>query len=302
VPLSTDVVRFRYGHQSLRPGIMDASSQFLLETAAKHFVFVVYKARRPQDPEGAFQLCWMSCFVVEVHGTWFVMTAGHVIRRMKERIAAGVRVWRFELYDRLAGNDFPGIPFEFDPEQWGVVEDIPLEGTDYAIAMLSSIQALGLAKGGVVPVSEHLWGPPPYAAYDQWLLVGAPDEGYKFQGGIHHLNLTIIPLTPCDPPSGVSRREDARVWGKIVTQPDKDKVYIENIEGMSGGPIFGLKRMEGGSRYWVIGIQSSWFHDSRIVSFCPVPPFLNSVKQAVEQLVGLELGQEGKAGGPADLN
>jgi hypothetical protein len=50
---------------------------------------------------------------------------------------------------------------------------------------------------------------------------------------------------------------------------------------MSGGPIFGLKEVDGKQRYWVIGIQSSWYPTSRVVSFCPLPPFLAMLKEAI---------------------
>ena len=54
---------------------------------------------------------------------------------------------------------------------------------------------------------------------------------------------------------------------------------MDDIAGMSGGPIFGVKLVDGRLRYWVIGIQSSWVERSRVICFCPSLPFFALIKE-----------------------
>ena len=56
------------------------------------------------------------------------------------------------------------------------------------------------------------------------------------------------------------------------------------IEGMSGGPIIGLKSGgDGGTaNYWVIAVQSSWYASSRIVCASPLSESRDVLRQAMK--------------------
>jgi hypothetical protein len=61
---------------------------------------------------------------------------------------------------------------------------------------------------------------------------------------------------------------------------------LTDINGMSGGPIFGFKRGEDGRmRYWVIALQSGWFPDKRIIFACRIRQLCEVLrKRIIEQL------------------
>jgi hypothetical protein len=47
-----------------------------------------------------------------------------------------------------------------------------------------------------------------------------------------------------------------------------------SIEGMSGGPIFGLtEKSDGTDEYTVVALQSRWIQDRRIILGCPLRVF-----------------------------
>ena len=53
---------------------------------------------------------------------------------------------------------------------------------------------------------------------------------------------------------------------------------VFDVNGMSGGPIYGVKTMNGEARYFIAGIQSGWFPSQRIVTLCAATPFFERVK------------------------
>ena len=56
-----------------------------------------------------------------------------------------------------------------------------------------------------------------------------------------------------------------------------------DVGGMSGGPVVGIRRFEGGTKYWPIGIQSGWQKSSRILTVCPFKPFAEHVRDSLQE-------------------
>jgi hypothetical protein len=266
------------------------SSQFLRYTAAKHFVCMSFRATRP---DGSSDLLYASCFLVEVEYHWFLVTAGHVITDIRDGYAAGTAFSDFTLHDKLAGNQFPfGVPIPFDEDAWVVFDTLD---ADIAATPLPSLIIDNLKAGGISPIGEVAWGPPPFENYDHWLLTGIPAETYARMGNQHLLKLTIIPLEPTEPPTEVPRVDTGGVeggiasdfpaqYGKIITQPGLDQAYVASVKGMSGSPVYGVRSEEGKLKYWLLGIESSWFEQSRIVNFHPSICFFTAFRLAIQQI------------------
>jgi hypothetical protein len=80
-----------------------------------------------------------------------------------------------------------------------------------------------------------------------------------------------IAKTRC--PKGHKKRHP-RFIGKVGSHDE-----VGNIVGMSGCPIFGLKR---GSRD-VVALQSSWDDRSRVIYACPLSVFVPMVQKAIRE-------------------
>jgi len=271
--------------------IIDSPSmRFLRDTAAKHFVCMSFRATHP---DGSKKFLYASCFLVEIEHFWFLVTAGHVITDIRKGQVAGTRFSDFALHDRLAGNRFPfGVPIPFDDDAWIVFDT---QDADIAATPLPGLIADNLKAGGISPIGEVAWGAPPFEKFDHWLLTGIPAESYERTDDQHLLRLTIIPLEPTQPPTGLDPIETQGVedaiasdfpaqYGKIITQPGLDQAYIANIGGMSGSPVYGLKAEDGKLKYWLLGIESSWFEQSRIVKFHPSICFFTAFRLAIQQI------------------
>ena len=256
---------------------------FLRERAGKHFVILTYRARFPESSSAEGVFCFSSCFVVEVERRWFLVTAGHVINNIKTALDRGVELSGWELQDHAAGHSFvPGVPFPFDVKDWIVIED-EYRGIDYAATLLSDLLVRNLVAGRIQPITEIAWGPVASEDCENWLLVGIPRETISAQGAKHVARLTLIPLDPVGPPEEARKTAENKLFGAIRTNPVLDGGAVRDIDGMSGGPVFGTKSVDGVLRYWAIGIQSSWYELRRIACFCPLPGFLLAVKQAIRK-------------------
>ncbi len=274
----------------------DLSQIFLHDNVAKHVLCLSYKARLPGSEVADSTKYSVSCFVVEIEGHWFLVTAGHVITDIKDNIGKGVIYYNFILHDQLAGNKFPPIPYSFDVKDWVVIDtdganykvgDLGADanGMDYAAVPLRHLFKEGLISGGIQVIQETAWGPEPFDQYSNWLLVGIPNESHHIVAGIDKVKMTIIPLKPTDPPmSTIKPPSKNKVYAQIIRQPEIDSVQVKDIAGMSGGPIFALTQIDNQLRYWVIGIQSSQYSFSDIVAFCPALHFFEGLKEAIQRL------------------
>lgn len=262
---------------------IEASTAFLRDAAAKHFLCMSYRASHNGAPYGQVQY-FASCFVVDVEGLWILVTAGHVINGIREGMDAGVSVHNFNLHDKLAGHPYRyPVPYPFDLEYWAVIES---DGADYAAAALPEMVVRSLAAGGIKPIREHTWGSEPFDQYPYWLLAGIPHESQAVVNERTVLKLTLMPMKPASPPSHVKDAPDTRIHAQLISQPGLDPVTIDDIAGMSGGPIFGLRADSERMHYWLIGVLSGWYAVSRIAYFCPLPRFLAAIKEGIRQAVG----------------
>lgn len=260
------------------------SIAFMRENAGKCFVFLTYKGRAPNEPQEARKLYHSSCFVVEVQEQWFLITAGHVIAGISKALQGGAHCDTWELQDQTAGHAFRGgIPYPFSVDDWTII-DIPDRGIDYAVAPLSHLFVCNLLAGGVEPLTESIWGPISAQECEDWLVVGIPKESIESRGAASVAKFTLLPLIPTTAPEGAGDTAQNFYFGKIKVQPKLDSATVNNIEGMSGGPVFGTKRIDGVLRYWAIGIQSSWYKGHGVVCFCPLSGFLLALRQIMIDL------------------
>jgi len=67
-------------------------------------------------------------------------------------------------------------------------------------------------------------------------------------------------------------------FGRMKSQSGNGTSVLD-IDGMSGGPVYGVKKVNGDLKYWVIGIQSGWYRTQRVACFCLLAGFLLELKR-----------------------
>jgi hypothetical protein len=92
--------------QRVEQPVTTPSDQFL-RIAGRYFVFLTFKVTSSKNPAQKPRFAIASCFVVQIEGTWFLVTAGHVISDIESLRAGGEAVSNFLLQDKLAGTKYP---------------------------------------------------------------------------------------------------------------------------------------------------------------------------------------------------
>lgn len=239
------------------------------QALGKHFVTLSCVQHPPDDlPE---KVLVFSGFVVDVAGEWFYVTAGHILRNIETALASGSSfdVWRLD--DQTAGNRFNGmaVPYEFDAEEWLVLRD-DTSGLDYAATHIGYFYRRQLEAGGVTAIERNAWSDH-VTEHDHWVLVGIPSESVAYdEKTIITARVVMSLLKPADEPALACEKTQNQFYAK----PDDGSESIFNdADGLSGGPVFALKKLGEKWVYGVIGVQSAWYRTSRTLAVCPFSSF-----------------------------
>ena len=248
------------GSQSSRNSL---TNQFF-RTVGRHFVSLSCVQTLPGHNDR--KLFVFSGFVLEAGGVWFYVTAGHILRDVRKSTDLGgsFDVWRLD--DQSAGHEFGGaaIPYAFDLDRWLVIED-PQVGLDYAVVALEPSYCRLLEVGGSIPIGKEAWGNH-VEPHDFWALVGIPSESVVYDNKtLISGRIVVMPLEVADTPEAAGRTAENQFFARI-----KDLAAVGDVDGMSGGPIFSLAKIDEAWRFKVIGVQSSWYPKEKIVAACPI--------------------------------
>jgi hypothetical protein len=277
---------------------MNAASQVLFDTFSRHLVALTLLV---ELPDGSQQGDACTCFVLDVRGTWMLVTAGHVIRGIQDLIAKGARIMECGLYDAW-GNDNPGrrvtVPLNLSDAPLLVVDEE--NGLDVALIGLHEHQRRLLESNGIKGLNEHAWRDVPNDL-DRYYVMGLPSQFMEnLQGpkGLEGLWVSpiILPMQKRDAPAEM-RKPIPRFYGQLASKlVDESGEELHDIDGMSGGPILGTRRVEGGLEYFLVAIQSAWRPDLRVAA----GPFTSTMVQALEadfDRVSAEIQQESMSAG-----
>jgi hypothetical protein len=250
------------------------------KTVGRHFVSLSCVQQIPTFSDE--KLLVFSGFLVDINGAWFYVTAGHILKNIKKSLEAGgtFDIWRFD--DQTASQKFNGraIPYSFEIGDWIVLEDADT-GLDYAALPLRDLYRQGLKAGGACPIGREAWGDHT-AEHDFRALVGIPSETVEYDNEtIITARIVIAPVTPSEQPPMAQKKAENQFYSKL---PDGSEQFFKDVDGMSGGPIFAIKKVDGIWMYWVIGVQSAWYPTSKILVACPFSFFGQILEGAVKNL------------------
>ncbi|KGM38506.1 hypothetical protein JY96_21805 [Aquabacterium sp. NJ1] len=241
------------------------------------------EARRRND--GKCALYNFSAFVVEIEGRWFAITAGHIFRKLKEATACGSIISDWQIDDSIVSSkpkEAYRISVNIDLDViWLYEED---DGFDYACLELGYLTQEALKKEGISAVSQDLWQSDDIEEFTLWLLVGTPMEFARLVAGepVEKSHATIQLERSAEVPGGLTETEYKRLYAKIHFESVMEGGSGFNIEGMSGGPIFGLRPFTESSpyEYRLIGVQSAWNRKDS-VAICAAYPFIQAIRQRI---------------------
>ena len=226
----------------------------------------------------------------------FFLTAGHVFSSIEAHRADGIVFEPWQLYDAWGLNATFEDPFPFDIEAarkdfLNEVEvfGMPLHentGRNYAIIPIPPLTALNLLKNKIRPLTDSAWDALTYdTAFEEYHLFGLPSQ-FCVKTNPSRFDPTLVRLRVErleNPPPSV-RRAVPSFYGKIdLPQLFEPGGYLSDIEGMSGGPIIGMRD----NVYHLVAMQVAWHPGTGIIRGIGTNRLLRSVANAVDKLDGV---------------
>jgi len=223
-----------------------------------------------------------SGFVVSICGRWNLMTAGHILEDLANNLRDNRIIFDREyLVDCYGPNPRTNHPTPFDFEA-APKTFIYRDGLDFGLIGLSDYYVRLLEANGVLPFPAIDWLRQP-SDYDFYFLYGLPKELNPVD--LERKNLVLNPVMMFvdklpTRPECAKATDYPRFFGCL-----RDKDEIQSIDGMSGGPIFGMSRDdEGRDRYWAVGVQSGWWPGQRIIAATPMPVVGRIIAETFQEL------------------
>jgi hypothetical protein len=258
-------------------------------TVGKHFVTLSCIQTPPAN--SLAKVLVFSGFVVDVLDEWFYVTAGHILRDIRTALTSGSSFDHWRLDDQTAGNRYSGkaVPYAFDAEAWLVIEDATT-GLDYAAVHLRDFYRRQLEAGGVTPIAKTAWSDH-VTEYDHWILMGIPSESVEYDGETVITGRVVMsPLIPADEPSLAGDRANNQFFAKPLDGSDP---IFKDADGMSGGPVFALKKVGDQWLYGVVGVQSAWYPTSKTLAICPFSSFGLALEEIVNEARAIQMKSPG---------
>jgi hypothetical protein len=210
-------------------------------------------------------------------------TAAHVLHDIRKVMDSGVVLTDWHINDGFSKTSSDILyPYNIMDQQHFLLRDDVL-GFDYCLIHVDWLTTTNLQKSGVKGITRARIGDAAEAY--KWVLTGFPSIfTHAKDEGIAQCHC-VLGVTPIQRPDDwESDRSQMALFGKLDLSMDPILNNV-NIGGMSGGPIFGLFKKEDGSpTIKLVAVQSAWSETSRVITACPIEPFLNAVERLVEQV------------------
>lgn len=218
----------------------------------------------------------ISSFVVSIQGDWFLVTAGHCLQEVEEQRSRGYRIERCHLVDNgsYESRFAESIPFDFigaSPRHLG--DDF----FDYGVLAIADNTKSLLESNGIVAMSEDVWDKQP-ASPDRFLLLGVPASTVTATKDHAHFSAALLSVEEISPrPECFEPNNAPTFYGRIPSDEQ-----LSDIAGMSGGPVFSLKRdTSGETKYWLHAVQSRWVKGPRLIAACRTTPFIRWIRESL---------------------
>jgi hypothetical protein len=238
----------------------------------------------------AKQVASFTAFVMAFDDVPVLVTAGHVIRDSLEPMiiqnkykGLDVRVGQMTLCDFFGPREdvksWNPTPFpDYASRPRWALDDKSLKengnGLDFGVIMLPRFTWESMRGNGVKIISEDMWAKRT-SRFEKYKLIGFPSEltvDYSVQ--LRSLTVTKVPRAKGKTPDG-------RPAWFVGTVPKE----ITSVEGMSGGPIFGFRKLEnGGLSHRVVAMQSWQSMGQKRVYGTPLTSFGPEIKKVIAML------------------
>ncbi|MGA2617043.1 MAG: hypothetical protein ABSF26_05480 [Thermoguttaceae bacterium] len=242
---------------------------------SRHFVALTchYNLSKP-DGTTDHHVPVISGFLLELHGVFFWVTAGHCLKYLDKLLASeGVQVYGGSFMDGFGYGAVHkhALPFRYETGCGYYVTQLE-HGIDFGLIALNGLQIRAFQANKVIAITRENWLHQRGLTFDFYKMRGIPkDRVIKSAGPDGTISVNVGPLmvhvnriglddlgeAPSDAEAAPS---DAWFLGQLPFE-----CPIQVMEGMSGGPIYGFRHDDKGRlSYHVVALQSRWWDRRRI--------------------------------------
>ncbi len=261
----------------------------------------------PLVVEGKPRFSWFTGFLLQVADFTFWLTARHIleeIERLREDCSVNVTGPRW--VDSATPSDILGVPLDLN--------DIPLykdPEIDFGGIFIKPGYAAPLLAGSrVVCLTPEAWFGQEKASPEGYYLVGMPCEwceeevvGSTKDHRIYQCSATVV-CNPVEAIGSEDRSGNDDFWnhpeaffGRVLEVTDENGRPLTSIKGMSGGPVLSIERtLEGRLKYRLVGIQSAWLPQSRILRAEPISKVADIIVSWFESIKDVTNGESSARG------
>jgi hypothetical protein len=281
----------------------DGDRDRLIGHMFRHFLSLGWHVQ-PVDADGnatgpSTGICTSGC-LFEYRGVYSILTAGHVLKDIESNfLKSGKFVVHGCCLIDTFGNDAISnhpIPFVYEDAAKFFIDNAD-DGLDFGLVTLSDYYLALMDKNGVVAIREENWRKQCDAAIDWYAMMGLPScytqvtsrvvDGRSYTD--YGVSPTMFRINRLDKAPEDSIKTS---YERFVGQID-DRTPIDDIAGMSGGPIIGFGKAGGKDAYWPVAIQSGWLPKRRITFGCPVPTIGALLDEYTEEFLRDTESQDG---------
>ncbi|MEX0887570.1 MAG: hypothetical protein WD009_14150 [Phycisphaeraceae bacterium] len=199
----------------------------------------------------------LSGCVFEYGDVWFLATAGHILSDFNAIIEAGGHL-SIGLLDAWSAERLTAVPVPLHYDRrWAFGYDD--DGIDFGLILLPNNTRSLLESSGVHAIGpEHHAYEPDDDAFERCAVLGIPSSSQTAYGAGDMVTLGVAPTLVqlehrFEVPESVVKPGVPLWYGRFLRT---DEPTFGGMDGMSGGPVFGLQAQDdGGVWFHVLGVQ-----------------------------------------------
>ncbi len=238
--------------------------------------------------------------VLVLHDKYCVwITAGHLIDELSMiREDADVHHLRGAWLDKATDTPFSCVPTPMHELTGGKVNN---PGVDFGFIVIPAAVARPLLNSiAVEPMTESRWRGCDSEFTEGYMMMGFPrslvhTNWAETNGGLSSTTTftpVALPIELVEDLGEDANSYDQSFWGHKtafygrVLEPSPTPANIQDIKGMSGGPIFSVRREGNGVRCHLFALQSSWLPDSRIAKATRIDTIDGLLRHGLAEIFG----------------
>jgi len=233
-----------------------------------------------------------SGFLLQQSTVLLWVTAGHVIDRVSEILSSAD--FKITLFTWLDWYDKPGAEGVRVHNRDLLMKSWKSEGLDLGVVAIQGLDAGNIrANEAVRPLDERVWRTLRSTTIEGHYLIGFPSAWTEVTSRTER-NATVRRRIKADiaclpvgvlPPDESDQGHGRKLFpAKVLPYLDMPEFEVDDIGGMSGGPLLSVGRTDKGQvAYRLVGLEATWRRSDSRIQVVPIASIVPALETWVQQ-------------------